>query len=171
MPFTYLTGKDNKLLSLPVEAVKRERRSTHISGEMYVMKEINRSCVEYAARRHAKEELKKVNAVCKIAAVLTWCYLLAMLLLTAEGIVEMPRVAFWYALYAAAAIGVVVCDDNSLITLKTAVYLVSSFAWIIIGTVARVLYWGLSEVPNIPSFWASSCNRAITIARQFKNVE
>ena len=125
----------------------------------------------YSARRHAKHELRKVNTVCKIAAVLTWCYLLAMLLLTAYGIVEMPNVAFWYALYAASAMAVIVCEDNAAILLKMAAFLLSSFAWMFIGTVARILYWGLSEVPNIPSFWASSIDRAISIARQFKNVE
>ena len=125
----------------------------------------------YSARRHAKHELRKVNTVCKIAAVLTWCYLLAMSLLTAYGIVEMPSVAFWYTLYAASAMAVIVCVDNAAILLKTAAYLLASFGWMFIGSIARILYWGLSEVPNIPSFWASSIDRAISIAGQFKNVE
>ena len=134
------------------------------------MKRLNTYTV-HSARRHAKHELRKVNAACRFAAVLTWCYLLAMLLLTAYGIVEMPDVAFWYVLYAASAIAVIVCEDNSAILLKTAAYLLASFGWMFIGSIARILYWGLSEVPNIPSFWASSIDRAISIAGQFKNVE
>lgn len=122
-------------------------------------------------RRHARHELRKVNTAVKIAAVLTWCYLIAMLLLTAYGIVEMPSVVFWYVLYAASAMAVVVSDDNSGILLKAAVFWLSSLVWTIIGTILRILYWGLSEIPNIPSFWASSIKRTTLIAGQFKNVD
>lgn len=135
------------------------------------MKEINKSCAEYAARRHAKHELAKINKASRIAAALTWCYLFAMLLLTAYGIVEMPSVAFWYVLYAVAALGIIVCEDSAAILLKSATYLILSFAEMMIGTVARILYLGISEIPKIPSYWASSVKRAISIARQFKNVE